>query len=86
MINADVNRNPIPSQIIHPLTFDEFIELDKFINSLGSYLPDDKATYVWNNFNRLRGENEPQPCTCSSSGAHWKRAVNYLLDWVNTRK
>ena len=86
MINADVTGNPIPSQIIHPLTFDEFIELDKFINSLGSYLPDNKAAYVWNTFNRLRGENEPQPCTCSSSGAHWKRAVNYLLDWVNTRK
>ena len=86
MINVDVSGNPIPSQIIHPLTFDEFIELDKFINSLGSYLPDDKAAYVWNNFNRLRGENEPQPCTCPSSAGHWKRAVNYLLDWVNTRK
>ena len=70
----------------HPLTLDEFIELDTFINSLGSYLPDNKAAYVWNTFNRLRGENEPQPCTCPSSAGHWKRAVNYLLDWVNTRK
>jgi len=86
MINTDVTGNPIPSQIIHPLTFDEFIELDKFINSLGSYLPDDKASYVWNNFNRLRGENEPQPCTCPSSGAHWKRAVDYLFNWVKERK
>ena len=86
MINADVTGNPIPSQIIHPLTFDEFIELDTFIHSLGPYLPDNKAAYVWNTFNRLRGENEPQPCTCPSSAGHWKRAVNYLLDWVNTRK
>ena len=86
MINVDVTGNPIPSQIIHPLTFDEFIELDKFINSLGSYLPDDKAGYVWNNFNRLRGENEPQPCTCASSAAHWKRAVDYLYNWVKERK
>ena len=70
----------------HPLTPEEFNELNGFISSLGTYLPENKAHYVWSNYNRLRGENEPQPCTCGSSGAHWKRATDYLFNWVKVRK
>lgn len=70
----------------HPLTAEEFNELAEFILNLGGYLADNKAGYVWSNFNRVRGENEPQPCTCSSSGAHWKRAVDHLYRWVKDRK
>lgn len=69
-----------------PLTEAEFIELSQFIKGLGAYLPDNKAPYVWNLFNHLRGEHEPQPCTCASSGAHWKRAVDYLFNWVKERE
>lgn len=70
----------------HPLTFEEFQELDATVSSLGAYLPENKAPYIWDNFNKLRGENEPRPCTCSSSGAHWKRAVDFLTDWTKQRK
>ena len=69
-----------------PLSQEEFIDLREFITTLGPYLPDNKAPYVWGMFNRLRNENEPQPCTCPSSAGHWKRAINYLFDWVNKRK
>ena len=69
-----------------PLSQEEYIDLREFITQLGSYLPDNKAGYVWALFNRLRNENEPQPCTCPSSGAHWKRAIDYLRNWVNERK
>jgi hypothetical protein len=69
-----------------PLSQQEYIDLREFITTLGAYLPDNKAQYVWGLFNRLRNANEPQPCTCKSSGAHWKRAVDYLLNWVNERK
>lgn len=69
-----------------PLSLQEFQELDATITSLGAYLPENKAPYVWDMFNRLRGENEPRPCTCSSSGAHWKRAVDYLHNWIKERK
>lgn len=70
----------------HPLTFEEFQELDATVSSLGAYLPENKAPYIWDNFNKVRGENEQRPCTCASSGAHWKRAVDYLLDWIKQRK
>jgi len=69
----------------HPLTEERFIELRDFIQSIGAYLPENKAPYVWNMYNDLRGEREPQPCTCASSGAHWKRAMDYLYDWVKQR-
>lgn len=69
-----------------PLSLQEFQELNATITSLGAYLPENKAPYVWDMFNRLRGENEQRPCTCASSGAHWKRAVDYLHNWIKERK
>ena len=70
----------------HPLTYEEFEELDKTISSLGSYLSENQAPYILDNFNRLRGENEPRPCMCPSAGGHWKRATDYLRTWINDRK
>lgn len=70
----------------HPLTQDQFIELKGFIQSLGAYLPEDKAGYVWNTYNHIRAVNEPQPCTCSSSGALWKGAVDFLANWIKERE
>lgn len=69
-----------------PITRGEYIHLREFLSQLGYFLPDDKAGYVWGLFNRLRNVNEPQPCTCPSAGVHWKRAIDYLTDWVKERK
>lgn len=65
------------------LTPEEFNELKQFITTLGAYLPENKAPYVWDMYNRLNKTNEPRPCTCSSAGAHWKRAVDFLFNYVN---
>jgi hypothetical protein len=70
----------------HPLTFDEFKGLDSVVSSLGAYLPENQAPYIWDNFNKVRGEKEQRPCTCKSSAGHWKRAVDYLTNWVKERK
>ena len=69
-----------------PLTLEEYTELKDFILSITGWLPDNKATYTWNMFNRLRGESETMPCTCASSAGHWKRAVNYLMDWIKQKE
>lgn len=68
-----------------PLTEEQFKEISQFILNLGAYLPDNKAPWVWSIFNKLRDENEPQPCTCASSAGHWKRAVDYIFNWVKER-
>jgi hypothetical protein len=70
----------------HPLSLEEFQELDRTISSLGAYLPENLAPYIWNTFNHLRNENEPRPCMCGSAGVHWKRATDYLINFVNERK
>jgi hypothetical protein len=70
----------------HPLTEQEFIELRDLIKGMGAYLPENKAPYVWDKFNYLSGGNEPRPCTCASAGAHWKRAVDFLFNWIKERE
>jgi len=70
---------------ISPLTQLEFDELKSFLDGLGAWLPEDKAGYVWNNYLKLNGHTEPQPCTCSSSGRHWKKAIDFLNEWVKQR-
>jgi hypothetical protein len=71
--------------IVH-LTDEELKELKAFVATLKDYLPEDKAPYVWDLFNRLRGENENRPCNCGSAGAHWGRAVKYLRDYIKERE
>jgi len=69
----------------HPLTEERFIELRDILQSIGAYLPENKAPYIWDTFNALRNEIEPRPCMCSSAGHHWKRAMDFLHDWVKQR-
>jgi hypothetical protein len=64
------------------ITEEQTKELKEFLSTLGAYLPENRANYVWNLYNDLRDERETQPCTCASSGAHWKRAIDFLYDWA----
>ena len=68
-----------------PLSETEFQELKAILEQIGAYLPDNQMNYIWGNFNKLRGENENQPCGCPSAGGHWRRAVEYLREWVKAR-
>jgi hypothetical protein len=70
----------------HPLTDGEWTELIETLRIVNDYLPDNKAPFIWDLFNRTRGVNEPRPCTCASSGAHWGRAINHLREFVKERK
>lgn len=70
----------------HPLTEQEYNEMADFILNLGAYLPDNKTNWVWATFNKLRDTNENQPCTCSSAAGHWKRAVDYIFNWIKERQ
>ena len=63
----------------------ELDDLKSILKQITTRLPEDKAQYIWNTFNHIRGEKEPQPCMCGSSGAHWKRAVDFLHDYVKNK-
>lgn len=70
----------------HPLTEEQYLELKNFLKGIGNYLPTDRAGYIWGTYNTVRGINEPQPCTCASSGSLWKRAIDELNAWVKERE
>lgn len=55
------------------------------LKDIGAYLPENKAPYIWDTFNHIRGMQEARPCMCSSSAGHWKRAVDFLFDYAKQR-
>lgn len=67
------------------LNTEELQTLKDTLKDIGAYLPENKAPYIWNTFNHIREEHEPQPCTCSSSAGHWRRAVDYLHDYAKNK-
>ena len=67
------------------LSEEQYAELKLTLSEIGSYLPENKTNYIWNTFNAIRDEQEKQPCTCASSGKHWKRAIDTLNDYVTKR-
>lgn len=67
------------------LTEVQLEELKGTLKQITTRLPEDKAHYIWNTFNHIRNESEPMPCMCGSSGAHWKRAVDFLNDYIKNK-
>lgn len=70
----------------YPLSIEEFKEVASVVDSITTHVPHDKATYIWSKFNRIRGTQESQPCTCASAGKHWGRAVDGLREFINQRR
>lgn len=75
----------IPPDRYHPLPEGEFIQLREILDSIVSHMPEGHASLIWNTYNRVRGVQERQPCTCGSSGRYWGEAVSYLKNWVKER-
>ena len=80
-----VHCTTIPPDRYHPLSSEEFTNLNEILQSIGHNLPDDKLPYIWDNYNGLRGVSEARPCSCQSAAALWIRAIAYLRDWVKAR-
>ena len=76
---------PIPAEITHPFTFDEFMEIKRELDEITVRLPDNKMGFIWSNYNKIRGVAEPQPCGCASAAGHWKRAITELREWVSSK-
>ena len=45
----------------------------------------DLRNFVWSIHTTISGR-EPMPCTCGSSGHHWRRALDTLRQYVDERK
>jgi hypothetical protein len=69
-----------------PLTTPQYLELKEFLSNLGSNLPTDKLSYVWNTYNAVRNMKENQPCGCGSAAGMWRRAIDELSAWVKEKE
>ena len=67
----------------HPLTEAEYLELKSKIDSIKDYLPEMLLGYTWDNYKRITGSQENQPCSCKTSGKLWLKAVTVLRDYLN---
>lgn len=67
----------------HPYTEQEYLELKETFKQVTNYLPDPLIGWAWNNYKRISGSNEPQPCACGSSAALWKKAVDTIREFVS---
>lgn len=63
-------------------TNEEFRELVAFANTVKDFIPEDKASYVWNNYKKISGDNSKQPCSCGSSASHWRRAMEGIREYI----
>lgn len=66
----------------HPYTEEGYNELKLFAQGIRDYIPEDKASYVWNNFKLISGDKSNQPCMCGSSAKYWGLAMNTIRDFI----
>ena len=76
----------LPESHYAPLNLEEFKNLKGILDSITSHMPEQHAPLIWSTFNLIRNAQEPRPCTCGSSGAHWGRAIGELRTWVKSKE
>ena len=69
-----------------PFTEEEFNTLKTELNSIKTFLPDNKMSYIWTSVQKIRTKKSPQPCACRSSAKLWAAAVNELREFVNEKE
>ena len=65
-----------------PYTEEEYRELKQITDGITTHIPNDKMGWVWNNYKKITGSNETQPCSCGSAAGHWKRAVEEIRNFI----
>jgi len=65
-----------------PYTEEEYIELKNVVDAIGAYIPNDKMSFIWNNYKKITNSHEAQPCSCGSAASHWRRAVEEIRNFI----
>lgn len=63
----------------------ELKELKEILSQITTVIPENRAGYIWNTFNKIRGLHEAQPCMCQSSAGHWVRAIEGLRNYISDK-
>lgn len=67
-------------------TEQEYNELKEFILGVKDWIPDNKLTYIWQNYLKINGHQEPQPCGCKSSANLWRKAVDRIKEYIKEQE
>jgi hypothetical protein len=67
-------------------TEQEYKELKDFVSGLKDWLPEDKMSYVWDNYLKINGHQEPKPCGCKTAAGLWAKAVNRIKEYINEQE
>ena len=63
-------------------TENELKELREVIGSITDRIPQDKVSYIWNNYKKISGDKSNQPCTCKSSAGLWGNALKTITTYL----
>lgn len=63
-------------------TKEELKELREVIGSIRDRIPQDKVSFIWNNYKKISGDTAPQPCTCKSSAGLWGTALKTIQTYL----
>jgi hypothetical protein len=69
-----------------PYTEAEYVELKSIMNDIITHIPNDRMGWVWGNHNKILKTNEPQPCSCGSAAANWKRAAETIRNFISQKE
>jgi hypothetical protein len=63
-------------------TEQELVELKEVIGGITDRIPQDKVSYIWNNYKKISGDKANQPCTCKSSAGLWGKALETIKTYL----
>jgi hypothetical protein len=63
-------------------TEEEFTELKRMMGEITTHLPEHYVNQISSAHVKIKGQPEPQPCTCSSSGGLWAGAVSTIRNYI----
>lgn len=63
-------------------TSEELEHLREQMKRVGTHLPEDMTSLIWNSYRKIAGNVGGQPCTCASSGGLWAAAVNAINEYL----
>lgn len=61
---------------------EEYEYLKEQMKRVGTHLPEDLLSLIWNSYGKIAGNVGGQPCTCRSSGGLWLAAVTAIRDYI----
>jgi hypothetical protein len=75
-----------PEHSFFPYSREEFIEMRDIMKDIVTHIPNDRMGWVWGNHNKILKTNEPQPCSCGSAAANWKRAAETIRNFISQKE